>query len=350
MSRPVSVHDCSLMYPTSPVDPVELRTFASFAELAGMQRLYLGQTLVFEPHTTFSRLLGQGSTTPLGTAVTLMPLRHPMTAAVQARELAVFSNSRYVAGLGLGSRQFNETVGGGWPASPLGYVREYATIVRGLVRGERVQVDGDFFRVDTRLGPPGLAADVEVGLGVLRPRMTELAGEVADVALSWLTPPEYCAEQLVPALERGACAADREERPRLATVVNVAVDRPGRDPVQLALAGLGNHLAAPHYGDALRRAGYDVVVGDREHNAAEIVRRGLYVYGSPEEIATALRAYRDAGVGEILLNTGGVYLSRGPVEALQDLQAITEALEGGPVPADAAGLAEPQVAGAGAGR
>ncbi|GAA4670163.1 LLM class flavin-dependent oxidoreductase [Nocardioides nanhaiensis] len=346
MSRPVSVHDCSLMYPTSPVDPVELRTFASFAELAGMQRLYLGQTLVFEPHSTFSRLLAQGSTTPLGTAVTLMPLRHPMTAALQARELAVFSGSRYVAGLGLGSRRFNETIGGGWPASPLGYVREYATIVRGLVRGERVQVDGDHFRVDTRLSPPGLTCDVEVGLGVLRPRMTELAGEVADVAVSWLTPPEYCAEQLVPALERGA--VDREERPRLATVVNVAVDRPGRDPVELALAGLGDHLAAPHYGDALRRAGYDVVVGDRQHNAAEIVRRGLYAYGSPEEIATTLRGYREAGVGEILLNVGGVYLSRGPVEALQDLQAITEVLDGGPVPADASGLTAPEAATAGA--
>lgn len=344
MSRPVSVRDCSLMYPTSPVDPVELRTFSTFAQLAGLQRLYVGQTLVFEPHTTFSRLLAQGSTTPLGTAVTLMPLRHPLTAALQARELALFSDTRYVAGLGLGSRQFNEAVGGGWPASPLGYVREYASIVRGLVRGERVQVAGDHFRVDTRLGPPGLDYEVEVGLGVLRPKMTELAGEVADVAISWLTPPEYCAEQLVPALERGA--VEREERPRLATVVNVAVARPGRDPVRLALAGLGNHLAAPHYGDALRRAGYDVVVGDRDHNAAEIVRRGLYLYGSPEEIATGLRRYREAGVGEILLNVGGVYLSEGPLAALQDLQDVTSALADGPVPDDASGL-EPATSGAG---
>ncbi|WP_222192516.1 LLM class flavin-dependent oxidoreductase [Modestobacter italicus] len=324
MTRPVHRSDCSVMYPSSPVDPVELKTFASFVELAGMRRLYCGQTMVFEPHTTFSRLLAQGSTTPLGTAVTLMPFRHPVLAALHARELSVFSGSTYVAGLGLGSRQFNEAMTGSWPASPLTYVREYATIVRDLLRGEAVELDGDYFSVRSRLNPD-LGQSVELGLGVLRPRMTELAGELADVAISWLTPPEYCAEQLLPSLAKGA--VDRDDPPRLATVVNVAVDRPGRDPVQLALAGLGNHLAAPHYGDALTRAGYDIVVGDRDHNAAEIVRRGLYVHGTPAEIATALSAYLAAGVDEILLNVGGVHLSRGPVEALQDLHDISQALE-----------------------
>lgn len=334
MSRPVTVADCSLMYPTSPVDPVELRTFASFAELAGLRRLYLGQTLVFEPHSTLTRLLAQGARTPLGTAVTLMPLRHPVTAALHAREIALFSGTDYVAGLGLGSRQFNEAVAGGWPGSPLTYVREYAEIVRGLVAGERVDVDGRYFRVRTQLSAPEVEYDVRLALGVLRPRMTEVAGAVADVGISWLTPPEYCADQLVPALTRGAAGRDRV--PSLATVVNVAVDRPGRDPRAMALAGLGNHLAAPHYGDMLQRSGYDIVLGDRDHNAAEIVRRGLFVHGSPAEIADALRAYVDAGVEEILLNVGGVYLSHGPLEALQDLEDITAALGGRPDLEDAA--------------
>lgn len=323
LPRAVRRDDCSVMYPSFPVDPVELDTFSSFVRLGGLRRLYLGQTMVFEPHTTFSRLLAGGSTTPMGTAVSLMPLRHPVLAALHARELALFSGTSYVAGLGLGSRVFNETVAGGWPASPLGYVREYATIVRALLDGERVDVDGDHFSVRTSL-EGRLEAQVEVGLGVLRPRMTELAGEVADVAISWLTPPEYCEEQLVPALERGG--ANRDTRTRLATVVNLAVDRPGRDPVALAVAGVGNHLMAPHYGNALQRAGYDIKIGDRDHNAREVVDRGLYAFGSPQEIADQLSAYLAAGVDEILLNIGGVYNTEGTIAALQDLDDVTAAM------------------------
>ncbi|WP_170837476.1 LLM class flavin-dependent oxidoreductase [Actinopolyspora xinjiangensis] len=316
--------DCSVIYPSSPVDPVELKTFSSFVELAGMHRFYCGQGMIFEPHTAFARLIAQGNTTPLGTAVNLMPLRHPVTAAMHARELAVFSKAPYVAGLGLGSRQFNEAMTGSWPASPLTYVREYATIVRDLVSGKKVDHQGRYFSVRAKLNPD-LDYRVDLGLGVLRPRMTELAGELADVAISWLTPPEYCAERLLPALARGA--AGRESPPRLATVVNVALDRPGRDPVELALAGLGGHLAAPHYGDTLKRAGYNVIIGDRDHNAAEIVREGLYVYGSATEIAERLSHWLRAGVTEILLNVSGVYFQHGPVEALQDLQEITDALD-----------------------
>lgn len=317
------VSDCALMFPATPVDPVELRTFASFVEMTGLRRLYCGQSTVFEPHSTYSRLVADGSRTPLGTAVTLMPLRHPFTAALQARELALFSGRSYVAGLGLGSRHFNEAMTGTWPASPLTYVREYAEVVRDLLRTGSVDRQGRYFSVTADL-PAKLDVEVELALGVLRPRMTEVAGAVADVGISWLTPPSYCRDQLLPRLRLGA--RDRDDAPRLATVVNVAVARPDRDPVELALAGLGNHLAAPHYGDALTKAGYDIRLGDREHNAREIVEQGLYVYGTPEEIAVRLREYLDAGVDEVLLNPGGVYLSRGGLQALQDLDEITRAL------------------------
>lgn len=319
----VTRQDCAVMFPVSSIDPKEVETFARFADLSGLQRMYMGQGLIFETHTTLARIVGGGTRVPLGTAVTLMPMRHPVVAAMQARELAVFSNNKYVAGLGLGSRHFVETVGGGWPRSPLTYTREYATIVRDLLEHGEVDVQGDYFSVKTRLEPP-LDVDVDVALGVLRPAMTRLAGEVADLGISWLTPPEYCAEQLVPALEKGGVHRDR--RARLAAVVAVAVDRPGRDPVELAKAGLLNHLRAPHYGDALQKAGYDVRIGDGEHNAREIVDRGLFVHGSPEEIVDQLAAYKEAGVDEIILNTGGVRLSEGPVEALTDLKEIVEAM------------------------
>lgn len=316
----VSRDVCSVMFPASPVDPRELDTFAKFVTMGGLRRLYLGQTNVFEPHTTLARLVGQGTRTPVGTAVTLMPMRHPVNAAYQARELAVFSGTSYVAGLGMGSRQFNEAMTGRWPRSPLTYVREYATIVRALVNNHPIRLDGEYFDVKARLNPE-LDAQVQLGLGVLRPKMTELAGELADVGISWLTPPEYCGEHLVPALQRGARRRE-EGAPRLATVVGFGVERPGRDPVEMVKGIYGGHLAAPHYGAMLELAGYDVIPGDVDHNAREVVDRGLYAYGSPAEVVAKLRQYRAAGCDELILNPGGTYLAHGGVAALQDLQDV----------------------------
>ena len=161
---------------------------------------------------------------------------------------------------------------------------------------------------------------VELGLGVLRPAMARLAGSVADVAISWLTPPHYCSDILVPALEAGA--VDRVSPPRLTAVVAVGVDAVGRDPIGLAKAGLEHHLSAPHYGDALQKAGFDIVIGDAVHNVREVVDRGLYVYGSPAQVVDALEEYFAAGVQEVVLNLSGVFIAHGPFAALRDLDAI----------------------------
>ncbi|WNO71813.1 LLM class flavin-dependent oxidoreductase [Streptomyces sp. AM8-1-1] len=68
--------------------------------------------------------------------------------------------------------------------------REYLGIVRGLLDGETVQAEGEYFSCHGGLSPSP-APPVELGLGVLRPGMARVAGAVAGCAITWLTPASY---------------------------------------------------------------------------------------------------------------------------------------------------------------
>src|SRR5690606_32168474 len=142
--------------------------------------------------------------------------------------------------------------------------------------------------------PPLPGQSVEVGLGVLRPRMARLAGELADVAITWLTPASYLAQRILPALEEGAAAAGRST-PRTVAIVPVALPAAGRDPIDLALASNGMHLQTPHYRDMLRQAGVTVDPANPRLSARALLDSHAFCYGEPAEVVKQLDAYRAAG-------------------------------------------------------
>src|SRR5690606_19883858 len=71
---------------------------------------------------------------------------------------------------------------------PLDRVREYVTLVKACLTGEKVDFDGDFYRVKGfRLGLKLGDKKPKVVVGALNPKMLALAGEVADgVLLNYL--------------------------------------------------------------------------------------------------------------------------------------------------------------------
>ncbi|WP_278259913.1 LLM class flavin-dependent oxidoreductase [Nocardioides convexus] len=78
--------------------------YASMVEWTAVHRLWQGQSVVIEPHQAFAHAAGAGLRIPLGLAVTLMPLRHPFEAAVQAASLARTTGQPLVAGYGPGPK------------------------------------------------------------------------------------------------------------------------------------------------------------------------------------------------------------------------------------------------------
>jgi alkanesulfonate monooxygenase SsuD/methylene tetrahydromethanopterin reductase-like flavin-dependent oxidoreductase (luciferase family) len=314
----------SVLFPVQPSDLGSAVPYARLAEATSGQRLWCGQSLGIETHHFFAALAGMGINASFGSCVTLMPMRHPLTAATCARSVAALSGQTYVAGIGPAAAGFQQRMLGAPYPKPIAATRRYVQMMRALLDGEEVkETEGPWATEGLGLMPMQ-AAPVEIGLGVLRAPMARLAGEVADRGITWLTPPGYLHERLVPALDEGAERAGRT-RPRLAAVVHCAVERPGRDLAAIAFHSAGQHLQAPHYTDMLNQSGIPVDPADPHTGAALLVQHNVVATGSPEKIAETLISYHQAGVDEVIVNVAGVYLAHGPGAALKDLSAILSA-------------------------
>jgi 5,10-methylenetetrahydromethanopterin reductase len=116
-------------------------------------------------------LLGPGVTNPYS--------RHAALIATAIATLDELSDGR--ARLGLGAGGTNHRALGVRREAPAAALREAVGLVRGLLAGERVSVDGRVVRAhEARLDFEPRRADVPVYIGSRGPRVLELAGEVAD--------------------------------------------------------------------------------------------------------------------------------------------------------------------------
>lgn len=316
----------SVLYPIQPSEIGTVIPYARVAEACSGQRLWCGQSLNVETHHVFAALAGMGLGVGFGSSVTLMPLRHPMTAAACARSIAALSGRTYIAGIGPAATSMQQRMLGAPYPSPVAATRRYATMMRTLLDGGTADEPDGPWPTEGLALPPMPTPRVEIGLGVLRAPMAKLAGQVADWAITWLTPHTYIRDRIAPAITAAAAHAHRDV-PRVAAVVHCAVNRPDRDLTGIAFSSAGRHLSAPHYSDMLNQAGVPVDPADPHTGAALLVQHGVVATGTPEEIAATFDDYHAAGVEEVIINVGGVHMAEGPGAALRDLSAIVRAVE-----------------------
>ncbi|MFJ1651518.1 LLM class flavin-dependent oxidoreductase [Streptomyces sp. NPDC088337] len=310
----------SVFFPFGMSRPEMLVPFAAYVQHSAAHRLWQGQAFAVDSYQSLSFAAGLGFRVPVGVAVSLMPLRHPYDAALQARSLAVATGNSVVAGFGPGAKSFQESLLGQAYRKPLVAVREYVTAVRGLLAEGFANQSGEEFHTQAVLQklatPP-----IEIGLGVLRPGMARLAGAVADVAICWMAPLRYLVSVVQPALQQGADGASRNP-PRIVTVVPMAIAKPDRDPARLVLAGNFAHLRLPHYQSMFALAGVPLDASDPEASARALVEKDVFLYGTAQELATKIRAYWSAGVDEVVINLAGVHRECGMQAALSEIEEI----------------------------
>ncbi|MCA2225609.1 LLM class flavin-dependent oxidoreductase [Nonomuraea aurantiaca] len=142
----------------------------------------------------------------VGIGITPAPLRNPMLLAMELANLARLHPGRLAAGIGHGVRGWMRQVGAA-PPSPLALLEETITSVRGLLRGETVNLHGRSVHLDgvSLVHPP--AEPPPVLAGVLGPRSLALSGRVAQ---GTILPEGFSPEQLPTLVGHIGAMADHE--------------------------------------------------------------------------------------------------------------------------------------------
>ncbi len=118
-----------------------------------------------------------------GTAILPMQTRDPLLMAMTAASIEQLLGGGFVLGLGTSTEVIIE----GWHATdwgkPLSLTREYVSLVRRFLAGERVTTSEGRYRFRNASLGNQLATGIPIYLGALNDRMLELVGEIADGAL-----------------------------------------------------------------------------------------------------------------------------------------------------------------------
>ncbi|MFI9274485.1 LLM class F420-dependent oxidoreductase [Kitasatospora sp. NPDC052896] len=234
---------------------------------------------------------------PLMTYVTCPTFRyHPAVVAQKAATVQLLSGGRFRLGLGSGENLNEHVVGRGWPAAAVRHemLVEAVEIIRALFRGGYVSYHGRHFDVDSaRLWdlpdtPP------PIGLAVSGPRSCELAGRLADVVIAV----EPKAELLGAFARHGGAG-----KPAVGQLpVSYDPDRAtavARAHEQFRWFGGGWRVNAELPGTA----GF---AGASRFVRAEDVAEAIPCGDEVEDFVDAVRAFADAGFGEVaLVQIGG---------------------------------------------
>src|SRR5262245_28405509 len=236
----------------------------------------------------------------LGTGVLALQLRTPMVVAMAGATLqALHPDSDILLGVGISSPVVTERWHGvPYGDRPLARVREYVTLLRACLSGERVDFAGDFYQVrGFRLGVRLGERRPRIVVGALNPQMLRLAGELADGVLLNYLPASHVAWSVERVREGGDAT--------VYAYVHAGVAQ-REDGIELARRDLFSYAVVDSYAANFRRAGYGEEVdeirelfaaGDRAGAVAAVSDRmvdGIDVMGDEDAVAATMKTYVDA--------------------------------------------------------
>lgn len=252
--------------------------------------------------------------------------RSPAAAALTAYSLSELSGGRLCFGVGLQAHTYVSDWHGRTFERPLRAMREYLTILRRLLDGERVTFDGEIFRIKGfQLRGADLGRRIPIFVAATGPKMVELGAELADGVIGAFYSEQYIREVVVPSVRRGAEKAGRPfEEIEIGCVPPsiITSDDSGLELIKGQVVMFSTALrSSPGYADCVIAAGF----GDELHAIHELVARreveaavrsvpdemadALTISGRPENAWRRIEAFRQAGLTTIALNPSppGIY-------------------------------------------
>jgi len=199
----------------------EMIAMIAGAEEQGFTSVWLANTSANDALTVLALAGRATSRIELGTGVVPTYPRHPVALAQQALTVQVATGGRLALGIGLSHRTMIEDRLGLDYSRPVPHMREYLTVLDGLLAGEAVEFRGEEYRVSSQLSIPG-STRPPVVVAALGPAMLKLTGRLADGTITWMGGIDYLRDVAVPILTEAARKAGRPA-PRVVAEMPVCV-------------------------------------------------------------------------------------------------------------------------------
>jgi alkanesulfonate monooxygenase SsuD/methylene tetrahydromethanopterin reductase-like flavin-dependent oxidoreductase (luciferase family) len=240
------------------------------------------------------------ATTRIGLANGVVPIypRHPVAMAQAASTLNEVGGGRFRLGIGVSHKSAMETMLGLSLDDPLGTMREYVAVLRGALAAGS-EFEGRHYRVRWSLALSKRPPAPPIYLAALSVKMLELAGEIADGAVLWLTPPAYVRDVAVPALERGRRRAGKSMAGfEIVAAVPLAIADDRAIAMPAFRGELKRYLELPFYRAMMQAAGLGdgVTAFDGTGEVQEMLADALGAVGDARVARAYVDAYRKAGV------------------------------------------------------
>ena len=305
----------------------EQLAMAKEADRLGYDTIWAAEAYGSDAATVLAWIAANTSRIRIASGIFQMPARTPTMTAMTAATLDNISAGRFVLGLGISGPQVVE----GWHGQPfdrpLRRTREYVDIVRKALARETVTYDGEIYKLP-RPGGPGkplkliirpVQERIPVYLAAIGPKNTALAFEIADGWLPTIFSPDHL-DVFRSSMEEGAqragrSVADVDVAPMTSLAIYDDVEEARnymRPYLALYIGGMGsrdknfyNQLVTRYgYGDAAREI-QDLYLSGKQAEAmakipAELIDK-VSLCGTKDAVRDRLAAYRDAGVGTLLV-------------------------------------------------
>jgi probable F420-dependent oxidoreductase len=280
---------------------VGMRAAARATEL-GYSSFWVAETVGMEAFATLSAIGAAQPNLSLGTGVLALQLRTPAVTAMGAATLQALHPDRDILlGVGISSPAVvNRWHGATYGTRPLAQTREYLTLLRECLSGEKVTFQGDYFQVKGfRLGIDPGERRPKIILAALNPKMLEMAGELADGVLLNYLPASHVAWS-VEQVRRGGDATVYAYVHVGVTEREPNLDRGRRDIFSYAVVdSYANNFIRAGFADEVAEIREHHSAGDRDGAVSAVSDRmvdAIDVLGDANHVRATVQAYVEAGV------------------------------------------------------
>ena len=289
---------------------LSINELLSCAKLADQQEnvhsLWVPESWGRESFSTLGAISQISKKVRLGTSIVNIYSRTPATVAMAATTLDMLSDNRTVIGLGASTPAIVENWHGLRFDRPVTRMREYIDCLRLIVKGEKVNYDGTFFKIRNfkMLHCPN-RTHIPIFMAAINKKMTTMASELADGILLYLRPFEQLKKT---SAELKQATKGRAFEIACSFICSVS-DKEPQTARDRAAATLAFYIAVgKYYGEYIAKNGFktevDEITAEYKRagavNAAKYISdrmlKALVICGNREECRRSLTNFISTGI------------------------------------------------------